>query len=132
MRAALLILAFAGLLGMALAQNLNYQPDSSWQPPPEAVNRPNPLARQPEAAAGGRKLFLRNCAQCHGEAGQGLKKAADLHLPVVRNQTDGALFWKISNGNPAHGMPPWSRLPESQRWQIVLFLRTLSPEPQIP
>jgi mono/diheme cytochrome c family protein len=130
MRAAILALAFLSVLAMALAQNVNYRPDSGWQPPADAVNRPNPLANQPQAAAGGRKLFVRNCAQCHGESGQGLKKAADLRLPVVRNQSDGTLFWKITNGNPAHGMPPWSRLPESQRWQIVLFLRTLSPEPQ--
>ena len=40
-------------------------------------------------------------------------------------KTDGTLFWKVTNGNPDRGMPSFSKLPELQRWQIVLFLRTL-------
>ncbi len=85
----------------------------------------NPLAGSPVLAAGGRKVFQRQCAQCHGAEGQGLKNAADLQLPVVQQQSDGALFWKITNGNQRHAMPSFSGLPEMQRWQIVLFLRTL-------
>jgi mono/diheme cytochrome c family protein len=116
------ILVFcAGLL----AQNIQYRPDPSWRPPDTAAARANPLARSPELAAGGRKLFQRHCAQCHGAQGQGLKNAADLQLPVVQQQGDGALFWKITNGNPRRAMPSFSGLPELQRWQIVLYLRTL-------
>jgi hypothetical protein len=54
------------------------------------------------------------------------KHAADLHLPVVQQQTDGVLFWKITNGNPDRGMPSFSRLPDLQRWQLILHLRTLN------
>ena len=108
-----------------LAQNLNYQQDPAWRVPAEAAEKKNPLAEQPELAAGGKKLFTRNCVECHGKSGEGLKKAADLRLPVVQAQSDGALFWKITNGNPDRGMPSFSRLPELQRWQIVLYLRTL-------
>ena len=118
------ILVFcAGLL----AQNIQYRPDPSWRPPDSAAARVNPLAGSPELTAGGRKLFQRQCAQCHGVAGEGLKvkKAADLQLPVVQQQSDGALFWKITNGNPRRAMPSFSGLPEMQRWQIVLYLRTL-------
>ncbi len=111
--------------GLVAAQNPAYQPDPAWQPPAAAAARTNPLAGSPELAAGGRKLFQRNCAQCHGAEGQGMKKAADLQLPVVQQQTDGALFWKITNGNSRRGMPSFSGLPEMQRWQIVLFLRTV-------
>ena len=126
MRAGLLVLLIAGALGFA--QNLAYQPDPAWQPPPDAAARSNPLAGKPEYAAGGRKLFQRECASCHGPKGQGLlKNAANLQMPVVQQQTDGALFWKLTNGNPRRGMPAFSRLPEMQRWQIVLFLRTLAP-----
>jgi mono/diheme cytochrome c family protein len=112
--------------GLAAAQNMGYQPDPSWQPPASAAARPNPQAGSPELAAGGRKLFLRTCARCHGVQGQGLKTAADLQLPVVQRQTDGALFWKITNGNRRRGMPSFSALPEMERWQLVLFLRTLA------
>ena len=119
---ALLLLWLAPLL---LGQNATYQPDKNWRAPEEAIQKKNPLADRPQLTAGGAKLFQRNCVECHGKTGQGLKKAADLLLPVVQQQTDGVLFWKITNGNPEHGMPSFSRLPELQRWQLVLYLRTL-------
>lgn len=123
-----LLILFTCLHSAAFAQNSAYEPDPSWQAPDEATAKPNPLATKPEAAAGGQKLFRRHCAECHGETGQGLKKAADFRLPVVQRQSDGALFWKITNGNPGRGMPSFSRLPELQRWQLVLYLRQLKPE----
>jgi mono/diheme cytochrome c family protein len=110
---------------LLLAQHLDYQQDPNWRAPEEAAQRKNPLADRPQLAAGGRKLFLRNCVECHGKTGEGLKKAADLQLPVVQQQPDGVLFWKITNGNPDRGMPSFSRLPELQRWQIILHLRSL-------
>ena len=122
---ALALLAAVAAIALASAQNTAYQPDPGWTPPSQAVARRNPLAQKTDATAGGRKLFQRNCAECHGADGSGIKNAADLRLPVVQEQTDGALFWKITSGNPARGMPAWSRLPEAQRWQLVLFLRTL-------
>jgi mono/diheme cytochrome c family protein len=117
------------LVGGLHGQNTAYQQDPNWRAPQEATARTNPLARKPEAAAGGRKLFHRNCTECHGEDGSGLTKkhAADLQLPVVQDQTDGTLFWKITNGNVDRGMPSFSRLPDLQRWQLVLYLRTLKP-----
>ena len=117
------------IVALALAQNSSYQPDPEWQAPAEAAARKNPLANRTSAAAGGKKLFVRNCVECHGDDGTGSakKKSADLQLPVVQSQSDGTLFWKITNGNPDRGMPSFSRLPELQRWQLVLYLRTLQP-----
>jgi len=111
----------------AAGQNPSYQQDPQWIAPAAASGKPNPLTNKPETAAGGRKLFLRNCAECHGPNGAGMEKkhSADLQLPVVQQQSDGALFWKITNGNASKGMPSFSRLPELQRWQLILFLRTL-------
>jgi len=112
-----------------LAQHPEYQPDPNWHAPVEAASRENPLSTKPEAASGGRKLFIRNCVECHGKDGTGMEKkhSADLHLPVVQQQSDGTLFWKITNGNVGRGMPAFSKLPEAQRWQILLYLRTLKP-----
>ena len=76
-----------------------------------------------------KNFFVVTAQNAHGDVGQGLKKAADFHLPAVQQQTDGTLFWKITNGNPDRGMPSFSRLPELQRWQIVLHLRTLASPP---
>jgi len=117
----------ASLAAAAFGQNVSYQPDPNWLPPNQAAAKLNPLAQKSQAMPGGRKLFQRNCAECHNPDGSGMEKkhAADLQLPVVQNQSDGTLFWKITNGNPDRGMPAFSQLPELQRWQLVLFLRTL-------
>ena len=124
---ATLLLLVGALLATLAAQNAEYRPDDRWQPPREAAARSNPLPATPEIVGGGRKLFIRHCAECHRGDGQGGKRAADLLLPVVQGQSDGALFWKVSNGNPRRGMPSWGRLPEPQRWQLVLYLRALQP-----
>ena len=121
------ILTVFSTAALLLAQNVSYHQDPKWLAPPEAAEKKNPLAEKPELAAGGKKLFTRNCVECHGHSGEGLKKAANLQLPAVQEQSDGVLFWKITNGNPDHGMPSFSGIPELQRWQIVLHLRTLKP-----
>jgi mono/diheme cytochrome c family protein len=128
-------LAFVlSLRAAAFGQNPSYQPDPNWRPSAEAARKANPLARRTQAVAGGTKLFLRNCAECHNQDGGGIvkKHSADLQLAVVQQQSDGALFWKITNGNPDRGMPSFSKLPELERWQLVLFLRTLKPPSASP
>src|SRR5215470_6618148 len=127
MKSVLLTSMAVVLLGTVVAQNISYQPDPKWLVPADAVGKANPLAQRPDATPGGKKLFQRNCVECHGATGTGVEKkhAADLQLSVVQAQSDGALFWKITNGNTDHGMPSFSRLPELQRWQLVLYLRTL-------
>ena len=83
--------AFVGLgfFGLLWAQNLGYVPDPTWQAPESAAARANPLAKRATAAAGGKKLFLRNCAECHAPDGTGMvkKHSADFHLPVVQRAT---------------------------------------------
>ncbi len=118
-----------GFLSILIAQNPTYVPDARWRAPDTAAVRSNPLAKKTGAVPGGRKLFLRNCAECHGPDGTGMikKHSANFHLPEVQQQTDGALFWKITNGNTGRGMPSFSKLPELERWQLVLYLRTLKP-----
>ena len=84
----------------------------------------NPYQGKPGAAAAGRKLFGQNCAQCHGNNLQGIGPAPTLDSESVRNTKPGKLFWFISTGNVAAGMPSWSGLPKNQRWQIVTFLQS--------
>ena len=123
---ALIITLFAFLTAvcLAIAQTEN-SPSDKWQAPPEAAATPNPEAKNPDAAAAGRKLFMRTCAGCHEEDGTGKDTgAANLRSPQVQAQSDGALFWKITHGNTEHGMPSFASLPETSRWDVIRFLRT--------
>ena len=50
-------------------------------------------------------------------------KPADWTSDKVQKQTDGEIFWKLSNGRGA--MPPWKSLPEKERWELVSYIRSL-------
>ena len=100
--------------------------DADWIAPAGQASRVNPFTARADAAAGGRKIFRQRCASCHGDDGRGTRKAPDLTERDVHAQTDGALFWKISHGNARAGMPAFSFLPEPQRWQLILHLRSLT------
>jgi mono/diheme cytochrome c family protein len=99
-----------------------------WKAPADAKNAKNPV----KGVGNAKKSVETNCASCHGATGKGdgpaavalpPPKPADWTAPVVQSQTDGELFWKITNGRGA--MPPWKHLPEKERWEIVNYIRTL-------
>ena len=114
------------MLGWALTSSAQTGAPSTWQAPPDAAARPNPIATKPELSAGGKKIFTRSCSQCHGTGtGETRNNAPVLSSDRVQQDTDGSLFWKLSNGNSRTGMPSFSSLPETQRWQLVLYIRTL-------
>ena len=41
-------------------------------------------------------------------------------------QSDGEIFWYITQGDANNGMPSWASLPQQQRWQVITYLRSLS------
>jgi mono/diheme cytochrome c family protein len=93
----------------------------------------NPLTNIAKASQEGQKIFRSYCASCHGadgkantQAAEGLNpKPANLTLAAVQNQTDGEIYWKITNGKGA--MPSFkSTLSKKQRWEIIDYIRTLS------
>jgi mono/diheme cytochrome c family protein len=46
----------------------------------------------------------------------------------MKDVTDGELFWKMSKGRGV--MPAWEdQFSETQRWELVNYLRTLLPKP---
>jgi mono/diheme cytochrome c family protein len=106
--------------------------DPDWKVPEKDAQRKNPLASKPETAVGGRKLFARMCASCHGDELHGqIHNAPDLHTEAVQRESDGALYWRISNGNSRKGMPSFSGLPEGQRWQLVMYIRSLAAQSEL-
>jgi mono/diheme cytochrome c family protein len=80
--------------------------------PASAAQLKNPFAGDAQAAAGGKKLYAQNCAQCHGNNLQGIGPAPTLLSPKVKNAKPGEVFWFITNGNLNNGMPSWSQLPK--------------------
>lgn len=82
------------------------------------------------------------CWSCHGQYGFGDgaaggslgQRPANFHDRRVIKQTDGALFWKLSNGKG--NMPPFKEaLTETQRWQLVSYIRKFTvrePVVQVP
>ncbi len=125
MKRSLFLVFLVSAVVAAFAQK-EYVPDPTWRPPAKAAARKNPLKASEQVVAGGRKLFERNCLECHGTQGTGIAhNAANLQSTPVKQESDGTLFWKITNGHLEKGMPSFSGLPELQRWQLVLYIRQL-------
>ena len=98
--------------------------------PSKASARHNPLEADPDAVAAGAKLFDSHCAECHGGSAEGGKKGPSLRADQVQQATPGTLFWLLTNGVVRRGMPVWSKLPEPQRWQLVSYIKSLTPTRQ--
>ena len=107
-----------------------------WAAPETATGMKNPLSASKEVLAKGRELYADRCADCHGRKGRGdgnsgsdlESRPSDLTASSVQTQTDGALFWKISEGR--RPMPAYNRkLSEEQRWQVVHYLRSFASKP---
>jgi glucose/arabinose dehydrogenase len=93
--------------------------------PAASAQEKNPVAGQESAVAAGGKLYATNCAACHGAQGQGTGNIPPISRGATQTVPDGEVFWFITNGSPANGMPAWGRLPEEERWQLVAFVRSL-------
>jgi mono/diheme cytochrome c family protein len=66
--------------------------------PKKAVERQNPLTRDPDAVAAGANLFDQHCAECHGDLAEGSRKGPSLRLDPVLQSAPGTLFWILTNG----------------------------------
>ncbi|MBI3874612.1 MAG: c-type cytochrome [Verrucomicrobia bacterium] len=108
--------------------------DAPWLAPARAAAKQNPITSNQGTLAQGRQLFELGCLPCHGPSGRGdgpaapslERKPGDLSAAKMWEQTDGALFWKISEGRTP--MPTFQEtFSEEQRWLIVNYIRTLAP-----
>ncbi len=105
--------------------------ENEWVAPKSADNLLNPLAGlQPTSEA--KALYQSNCLPCHGDKGKGDgpigasldPRPYNLTKKKVDNETDGSMFWRITNGHQS--MPTFKNtLSSMQRWQIVIFIRLL-------
>jgi mono/diheme cytochrome c family protein len=121
----LIILNSALALTTALAFATTSAPH--WQHIPAKDHaRPNPLAGQPDAIAAGALLYSEHCQQCHQVNAQGDgDKRPSLRSKEIRMARDGDLEWFLRQGDLRHGMPTWSSLPQTQRWQLTAYLKSI-------
>jgi len=94
---------------------------------------PNPIPATVTSVDTGNRLYQANCAACHGVDGEGggpLANTTPVQPPSLKahlsQHTDGDLFSFISNGLPG-GMPAWSStLSETDRWNLINYLRAIN------
>src|SRR6266567_1735848 len=112
----------------------------AWIAPARAARKPNPIPADATSIAQGKELFVLGCLPCHGPSGKGDGPAAaglerngvpvrpgNLSNAKLWEQSDGTLFWKLSEGKSP--MPAFQEtFTETQRWQIVNYVRTLAPK----
>jgi mono/diheme cytochrome c family protein len=123
------VLAVTGVCLMTLPLAMGSTTGPDWLPkvPASARAEKNPLAGSATAVKAGRTLFVQDCAMCHGENAQGQATFPSLHTAEVRNLTDGDIQWLLTNGSLVKGMPAWTALSVTQRWQLVSYIRSLPP-----
>jgi|ERR1051326_482374 mono/diheme cytochrome c family protein len=123
-----IILTFSAVVLFAAIQASK----NDWEAPKSADAVKNPFANNADASAQGKILFNQKCASCHGTKGKGdgiagialNPRPKDLCNPAVQEQTDGAIFWKITNGKSP--MASYQViLKDEQRWQLVNYIREL-------
>jgi mono/diheme cytochrome c family protein len=112
--------------------NLEASPNEPWVAPASYDKFKNPIKDIELASQEAKKVFDVQCAICHGSngegdgvAGMGLNpRPADLTSDLVQEQSDGALFYKLTVGRPP--MAAYKEiLTANERWQMVSFIRTL-------
>jgi mono/diheme cytochrome c family protein len=102
---------------------------------------PSPAVDAPLLARGA-ALYQHHCAACHGAAGDGRgPDTCALTTPVAIHArgvfalrstehealpTDQDLFRTITRGVHGTAMPPWTLLPEPDRWALVAHVKSLS------
>ena len=127
----IIFFGFSVLLGLfflgAIAQK------GPWTAPKDADNVKNPIAGNAASVAAAKTLYVANCGPCHGDKGrgdgpaaQGLNpKPADHTSAMVQGESDGAIFWKMSEGRTP--MPGYKKIfTDEQRWGLVNYIRTLA------
>jgi mono/diheme cytochrome c family protein len=109
-------------------------PPAPWVAPDDAKKVKNPFPPTQETLAEAEQLFSDNCVLCHGEKGLGdgpgaktikVKPANFTDEKLMAAETDGSLFWKMSNGRGP--MPSWKdTLTDKERWELVGYIRKLT------
>lgn len=104
-----------------------------WVVPENAKNMKNPQAKTEANINNGKMLYAKHCKSCHGKDGLGDGPKAssieascgDFSSAAFQAQTDGALFYKTSEGKGDMPAFKGKLADEKERWDLVLYMRTL-------
>ena len=127
------LLVIGGALVLMSSTKKTVQQTTPWVAPKEADALQNPVKDNATATAEGKKLYAQYCVVCHGDKGRGdgiaaaglTPKPADHSSEKIQKQSDGAIYWKMTNGRPP--MAAYNAtLKEEQRWALVTYIRTLA------
>jgi mono/diheme cytochrome c family protein len=119
---------------LLISSNISHAQSSAWHVPSSAVNIKNPVASIEASIKNGKTLYKSYCTPCHGDKGKGdgpasaslNPKPADHTSQAFQAETDGSIYYKISEGEAHTAMPPFkATLKADQRWAIVNYIRTL-------
>ena len=107
--------------------------NADWKVPEANAKMENPVEVDDEILAIGKSLYTKHCKSCHGNEGLGDGSKADefddfpgdFTSKEFQGQTDGALFYKLTEGR--NEMPEFSKkIPEEEdRWILVHYMRKL-------
>ena len=126
-------IAFAAVL--VLSSNITFAQSNSWPVPKAAADLKNPEPNNATTIKNGKVLYQSYCTPCHGKNGKGdgpaaaslHPKPADHTSAAVQAESDGTLFYKISEGHTGTAMPPFKAvLHPDQRWAVIDYIRTLA------
>lgn len=133
-RSVSLFICLAGLACLVLTSC-----GGQWNVPESAKEVKNPIQPTAETLAYAHHVYEDHCAHCHGVNGDGKRPPGTTYFyltqptnftdaKIMDAMTDGEIFWKISTGN--RPMPSYKgQLSESDRWELVSFLRTFAHPP---
>lgn len=108
------------------------QKAKAWVAPASSNSTVNPFKGDAKATAAGQKIFTQVCYVCHGLKGNGdglgaaslNPKPANYLSPAIKAETDGNIFWKMTEGRGA--MFSYKEVySEKQRWSLVNYVRKL-------
>ena len=105
---------------------------TAWVAPASANSLKNPGTCDAATMKDAKAIYTSTCAPCHGAKGKGdgpaavalNPKPADHTSKAIQQESDGSLFWKLSEGRGA--MQAYkTQLTDKQRWGLICFIRTL-------
>jgi thiosulfate dehydrogenase len=97
-----------------------------------------PVSADEGTLEAGAKIYVKNCASCHGTPGRDVpyaqwmypaapplwEKHQNNNVVGVSDDETGETYWKVSNGIRLTGMPAYQHiLSETEMWQVSLLLK---------